>query len=306
MTRVCYFGYGDIGRHCLRSLVDAGVEVVGVFCRESDRRIIPDRPSVFSLANELGLRCYDVLRPTDKGFLEELRKNPPDYAVSIQYDRILKPSFLEIPTHGSLNLHFAPLPRLRGCFPTKWAIINNEPSGVTLHHILPGVDDGNLIAQEIVVLAADETDETLYHRLVKSGKRVFDAQVAAIADKSVSKGTPQNAEESSYYPKAMPHNGTIDWTRNAAWIERFIRAFTFAPHPAAQTSLGAVAVQITAPIKINGFSSLAPGAFERDESGALRIGCGDGSILVDRFIVDSKDVDAGGLIAVAGGLSRFK
>ena len=141
-TRVLFLGYGDIGVSCLAELLNAGCDVVGVFCRSSDRIERKDSPSVFTFARHEGLHCFTATDPGAPQFLDEIGQLRPDLLLSIQYDRILKPPLLAIPKQGSYNLHFGPLPRLRGCFPTKWAILGDEPSGVTFHCIDRGIDSG--------------------------------------------------------------------------------------------------------------------------------------------------------------------
>jgi methionyl-tRNA formyltransferase len=276
-----YMAYGEIGRFCLTELRAAGFDVVGVFCRASDRSEREDIPSVYTAARHAGLHVFPATDPGDPEFLEEARRLAPDLLLSVQYDRILKPPLLAIPRHGSYNLHFGPLPRLRGCFPTKWAILEDEPGGVTFHCIDPGIDTGDVIARTIVPLAPDETDQTLYGKLVEAGKALFVEQLGWMRSLAPPPALPQDAAEASYHPKQVPHDGVIDWSRDAAWIERFIRAFTFPPYPAARARLAGRDVQLRAPVEIGpGLRGRAPGEIERRGDGTDAVQCGRGRRLV--------------------------
>jgi methionyl-tRNA formyltransferase len=278
---ILYMAYGDIGRFCLTELLGAGLNITGVFCRTSDRTEREDAPSVFTAARRTGLHVFAATDPSDPAFLEEVRRLAPDILLSIQYDRILKPPLLAIPRHGAYNLHFGPLPRLRGCFPTKWAIIEDEPAGVTFHCIDPGVDSGDVIAQTIVPLAPDETDETLYHKLQEAGKRLFVEQIPWMKTLSPPQRQPQDPAAASYHPKRLPFDGIIDWSRDAAWVERFIRAFTFPPYPAAKAWLAGKEVEIRSPVEIGpDLPGRGPGEVAFEENGTVTVACGRGSIVI--------------------------
>jgi methionyl-tRNA formyltransferase len=294
---VLYMAYGEIGRFCLDRLLDHGFEVIGVFCRASDRRERDDTPSVYTAARCAGLHVFAATDPSDPAFLDEARELAPDLLLSVQYDRILKPPLLAIPRHGSYNLHFGPLPRLRGCFPTKWAILEDEPGGVAFHCIDPGIDTGDVIARAVVPLSPDETDATLYGRLVEAGKAVFVEQLGWMRALNAPPALPQNGEEASYHPKRIPFDGVIDWSRDAAWVERFIRAFTFPPYPAAKTWLEGREIQLRAPVGIGpDLPELRPGEIVFDD-GAATVRCGEGSLIVRTVLVEGRETPVSELIS---------
>lgn len=270
----------------MEELLAAGCEIAGVLCRQSDRAE-HDRgaPSVWSAARRLGLRRFSATDPNAADFVAEVRHLAPDLLLSVQYDRILKPPLLAVPSHGAFNLHFGPLPRLRGCFPTKWAILDDEPAGVTLHAIDPGIDTGDVVGQVVVPLAADETDETLYHKLEQAALALFREQVPWMRALRPPDRRPQDAAAASYHPKAIPHQGIIDWRREAAWIERFIRAFTFPPHPAARTWWRGEEVQIRAPVAVAGGLAGAPGEISPAGDGAVAVRCGAGSLRIAEVVL---------------------
>src|SRR5262249_37654473 len=177
VPKVLYLGYGATGRACLADLLAAGCEIAGLLCRAGDRHPEGGPAAVFRYAHEQGLPCFAAPAPNSPSFLAEVERLAPDLLLSIQYDRILKPPLLALPRHGAWNLHFGPLPRLRGCFPTKWAILGDEPAGVTFHAIDPGIDSGDIVAQTIIPLAPGETDQSLYHKLEEAAVALFRKQL---------------------------------------------------------------------------------------------------------------------------------
>lgn len=284
--RVLYLGYGAVGCACMAELIAAGCEVAGVLCRQGDRAE-HDRggTSVWSDARRLGLRLFTATDPNAPDFVAEVRRLAPDLLLSVQYDRILKPPLLAVPSHGAFNLHFGPLPRLRGCFPTKWAILGDEPAGVTLHDIDPGIDSGDVIAQVVVPLAADETDETLYHRLERAALALFREQLPWMRELRQPPRRPQDEASATYHPKEIPYRGIIDWHREAAWVERFIRAFTFPPHPAARTWWNGEEVQIRAPVALGDALPGSPGEILSCGGKGIAVCCGTGSLHIDEVIL---------------------
>jgi len=290
IPRVLYMGFGEVGVFCLARLLEAGFEVVGAFCRASDRTEREDATSVYSSARRAEVPCFAATDPNAPDFLEEARRLAPDLLLSIQYDRILKPPLLAIPRHGAWNLHFGPLPRLRGCFPTKWAILEDEPGGVTFHAIDRGIDSGDVLAQTIVPLAPGETDESLYQKLQEAGKRLFVEQIPWMKTLSPPSRRPQDPAAASYHPKRLPYDGRIDWSRDAAWIERFIRAFTFPPYPAAKTSLAGREVEIRAPVEIGpDLPGRLPGELVPRPDGAVAVQCGSDSLSVRRVLFQGEE-----------------
>lgn len=285
--RVLYMGYGGVGCFCLTELLDAGFDLVGVFCRASDRTEAPESSSsVLTLARQHGLHCFGVTDPNEPTFVAEVGSLAPDLLLSVQYDRILKVPLLSVPRHGAFNLHFGPLPRLRGCFPTKWAIIDDEPAGVTFHCIDPGIDSGDVIARTLVPLAPGETDASLYHKLEEAGKALFREQIGWLRELRPPVRIPQHDEEASYHPKRLPFDGVIDWSRGAAWVERFIRAMTFPPHPAARTWYEGEEVQLRAPVAVEeGPTGRPAGELVFRGEDAIAVSCGDGWLVAQEVIL---------------------
>lgn len=306
--RVLYMGYGHAGVACLEELLGAGFDVAAAFCRASDRNEQPgDRASVFTCARAHGLACCAATDPNAPVFLAEAARLAPDLLLSVQYDRILKPPLLAVPRHGAFNLHFGPLPRLRGCFPTKWAILEDEPAGVTFHAIDPGIDSGDVVAQTIVPLAPGETDETLYRKLERAGIELFAAQIPWMRALSPPPCRPQDGAASSYHPKRLPFDGVIDWRSEAAWVERFLRAFTFPPYPAARTWHRGEEVQIRAPAAVEAdLAGLAPGEFLLDHNGRLAVACGSGSLRVARVLLGGTERPPSALGVAPGEKGRFE
>lgn len=88
-----------------------------------------------------------------------------DMILSYGYLHILKDDFLKRFPRRIVNMHISYLPWNRGKDPNLWSFLEDTPKGVTIHFIDPGVDTGEIIAQELVEHHSDDTLRSSYSRL---------------------------------------------------------------------------------------------------------------------------------------------
>ncbi|WP_445147912.1 formyltransferase family protein [Baekduia sp. Peel2402] len=133
--------------------------------------------------------------------------------VSHGYRRILRADVLDAAPGPVVNLHIALLPYNRGADPTLWSVLEDTPSGVTIHHVDAGVDTGDVIAQRAVLLAGDDTLATAYARLQEAMAALFAETWPAIAS-----GTAPRA------PQPPPPSGTVHRVADRAAVEHLLTA----------------------------------------------------------------------------------
>ena len=93
-----------------------------------------------------------------------IAKAQPDAVVISSFNRILPKDVLA--TSCFINVHYSPLPRYRGRANVNWAIINGEETAaISIHLVTPGLDDGNLLFQEQIVIGENDTVQSIYDRL---------------------------------------------------------------------------------------------------------------------------------------------
>lgn len=88
-----------------------------------------------------------------------------DMILSYGYQYILKDDLLRQFPRRVINMHISYLPWNRGKDPNLWSFLEDTPKGVTIHFIDPGVDTGEIIAQELVEHRSDDTLRSSYSRL---------------------------------------------------------------------------------------------------------------------------------------------
>src|SRR6202035_5999922 len=96
-----------------------------------------------------------IRSPEAQALLEKLA---PDAIVIIAYGQIIPARLLPIPKLGWINLHASLLPKYRGAAPINWAIANGESiSGLTTMRIDAGMDTGDMLLQQQIEIAPNET-----------------------------------------------------------------------------------------------------------------------------------------------------
>jgi methionyl-tRNA formyltransferase len=214
-------------------------------------------------------------------YREELAEMRPDFLFSIQYRPLIKEPILAIPARGSFNLHFGLLPRYGGCYPVAWAILNGEPSaGVTLHHMTPRFDDGDIVAQRSVPVTENTTARELFDRLSDTGAALF----AAVYDDLLANRLAAKAQDISqqlYYGKDsidFQKDALLDWQQSAREIQRRICAFSFEPF-----QLPVTGIQLGESNVIRATVSDTQVIFKEGSQGSpgeVIASCEDGSVLV--------------------------
>lgn len=237
--RIVFFGTPQFAVPSLRALVGEGFDVAAVVTPpdrprgRSRSRLVPPRVKV--VAQEEGIPALQPARPSDPGFVEELRTLAPDIGVVVAYGHILKPELLAIPQHGMINVHASLLPKLRGAAPIEHAILQGlEETGVTVMQMEAGMDTGPILHQLTTPIAPDETGGELGVRLAELGALALVEALAMIAT-GTAEPVPQHGADATYAPKITREMTRIRWDRPTDEVARLVRAFD--PRPGAWTTV---------------------------------------------------------------------
>jgi len=96
-----------------------------------------------------------------------------DWIIAYGYKHILREPLLSRFAGRIINLHISALPWNRGYDANFWSWLEHTPKGVTIHQIDAGIDTGPILAQEPVVVSADETLKTSYWKLRRQIENLF-------------------------------------------------------------------------------------------------------------------------------------
>jgi methionyl-tRNA formyltransferase len=111
---------------------------------------------------------------------------------------IVRAPVLSVPRIGTLNAHQGALPRFRGMNVIEWAIFDRATPTITIHFVDPGVDTGDIVAEERVPLHAGDTLNTVRERASAQQVGLLVRTVNAAVYGSLPR-RPQRAEEGLQY-----------------------------------------------------------------------------------------------------------
>jgi methionyl-tRNA formyltransferase len=175
---------------------------------------------------------------------EKIRNNPdlqkrlgelaPDTIIVVAYGRLIPPWMLTLPRYGNLNLHASLLPKYRGAAPIQWVVANGETeTGVTTMRIDEGLDTGDILLQQRVPIASQQTAVELSPILAAAGAELMVRTLAGL-EQGTLKAVQQDSDLATLAPILQREDGRVDWNRTARQI--FDRWRGFQPWPGAFTS----------------------------------------------------------------------
>lgn len=241
--RIVMMGTGTFAEPTFQALIaEFGADVVGLVTQpERDRgnKRGSTRQTGQGMANIAQAAGIPVAQPESINApegLAQLRTWQPDLLVVAAYGQILSPDVLRIPTRGTINVHASLLPKYRGAAPVAYAILHGErQTGVTIIQVTPGLDSGDMLAQEALAIQPDDTTGSLEARLAQLGARLAVGVVRRYAAGEPVVGIPQDPRQVTKAPKIRKEFGLIRWHQPAEYLERFVRAMQ--PWPTAYTFL---------------------------------------------------------------------
>ena len=132
-----------------------------------------------------------------------------------------------------------------------------------------GLDTGPVLIQEPIPIGPDDTAQTLHDRLAGLGARLI---VKALEVPSAP--VPQDDSIATYAPKLDRNEARLDWTEEAANIDRKVRAFN--PTPGAWTTCSGSPLKIWRTSIGEGVSAAA-GTVCSTSGGAITVAAGGGT-----------------------------
>ena len=244
--RVIFMGTPDFAVGTLQALIDSEHEVAAVVTQ-------PDKPKgrgkamqftpVKEAAAEAGIPVLQPRRLRDPGVFEELEAYQPDAIVVVAFGQLIPKNILDLPKYGCVNVHASLLPKYRGAAPIQWAVIDGEEkSGVTTMLMNEGLDTGDILLQEEVVLAEDETGGSLFDKLSDVGAKLLIRTLEGLREGTVTPAAQPEQSTTAYAAMLKKDMGMIDWTQPAVKIERLIRGLN--PWPSAYTVMDSKTLKI--------------------------------------------------------------
>ncbi len=160
---------------------------------------------------------------------EEIKKYKPDLIVTCAYGQIVPKGVLDIPRLGCINVHASLLPKYRGGAPIQHAIMNGEKeTGITIMYMDEGMDTGDMIDSEKVLIDSKDTLSTLSLKLSKTGAELLERVLPSIID-GTNKRVKQDDHMATYARIIKREDERLDFHKKALEIYNQIRALNIEP-----------------------------------------------------------------------------
>lgn len=240
-VRTVFIGTSEEGASVLEALIADTLYEVTAAVTQPDRPVgrkqvlTPTPIKDIAVANKL--KVYTPERNRKK-YREIMELEKPELVVTISYGEFLPKSVLKYPKYKCINIHYSLLPKLRGAVPVQMAILKGfKKTGVTISIMEKGCDTGDILAQQEINLAGNETTVSLKEILIPMGKELLMNTLPKWVEGKIKPVPQPDCEECPCYRDDISkEKAQINWENmEPEYIERMIRAFL--PWPVAWTVL---------------------------------------------------------------------
>jgi methionyl-tRNA formyltransferase len=227
--KIVFMGTPDFAVPTLLALVEAGHEVVAAYTQPPrpagrGKKLQPSPVQLVAEARGIAVRYPVSLKGAEEQ--AEFAALGADLAVVAAYGLILPQAILDAPRLGCLNVHGSLLPRWRGAAPVQRAILAGDAlTGVTIMQMERGLDTGPMLAKAETAVDGKTAGE-LTAEIAVLGAALM---VEVLADLPGHPPVVQPEDGVTYAAKIDKAESRLDFAREAADVERQVRAFAPAP-----------------------------------------------------------------------------
>jgi methionyl-tRNA formyltransferase len=277
---IAIIGQAAFGESVLNALMDAGENIVGVFC-SPDTTGRPVDP-IKATAELHGIPVFQFKRMRDADAIDAFKNLNADLGVMAFVTDIVPMEILQAPSQGTIQYHPSLLPKHRGPSSINWPIIQGETkTGLSIFWPDDGLDTGPILMQKEVAVGPDDTLGSVYFdHLFSLG---VDAMVESVA--LVKSGNAPRIEQDhtlmTYEGWCRAVDTVIDWSDSVDAIYNLVRGAD--PSPGAGSTFNGESVQFYNASKGADSPSETPGTILSIGGEGLEIACTGGTITIRRI-----------------------
>lgn len=287
--RIVFAGTPDFAARHLAALLSSEHEVIAVYTQ-------PDRPAgrgkkltaspVKNIALEHDIPVYQPENFKSDEAKQELADLNADIMVVVAYGLLLPQAVLDTPRLGCINVHGSILPRWRGAAPIQRSIwAGDAETGVTIMQMDIGLDTGDMLSIATLPIEATDTSASMYEKLAELGP---DALVECLADIASGKAVAekQDDELANYAKKLSKEEARINWSDDAAHIERCVRAFN--PWPMSHFEAAENSIKVWQSRVAEQTSDKPAGTILQADKTGIYVATGQGVLVLEQLQVPGK------------------
>ncbi|EGQ8065176.1 methionyl-tRNA formyltransferase [Vibrio parahaemolyticus] len=287
--RIVFAGTPDFAARHLAALLSSEHEVIAVYTQ-------PDRPAgrgkkltaspVKNIALEHNIPVYQPENFKSDEAKQELADLNADIMVVVAYGLLLPQAVLDTPKLGCINVHGSILPRWRGAAPIQRSIwAGDAETGVTIMQMDIGLDTGDMLKIATLPIEATDTSASMYEKLADLGPQ---ALIDCLTDVASGKADPvkQDDELANYAKKLSKEEARINWSDDAAHIERCVRAFN--PWPMSHFEAAENSIKVWQSRVAEQTSDKPAGTIVQADKTGIYVATGNGVLVLEQLQVPGK------------------
>lgn len=225
--KIIFMGTPSFSCPTLEKLInDKDFEVLAVYTREpqiSGRGHKITNSAVHNLALKHNIKVITPRSLKSPEVQKEFSDFQADVAVVVAYGLILPEPILTGTKLGCVNIHPSLLPRWRGAAPIQHTLMaGDQKSGITIIKMDKGLDSGDMICQEKIILNKKENYGNLSEFFSQTGAEVLIKTLRSIRDKKFNL-TKQDDNLSTYAHKIKKEECEINWNSSVIEIDQKVR-----------------------------------------------------------------------------------
>lgn len=213
MNNITFFGSSEFSVFCLEELKKLGllpVLIVTTPDQPTGRglKLTPNVVKIWAEANNIACLAPEKL---DSNFSSQLQIEQLNLFLVASYGKIIPKRIIDLPKHGTLNIHPSLLPKYRGPSPLQTQILEDKKKvGVTIMLIDEKIDHGPIVTQEKMEIANWPVKfENLEKLTAELGVKLL-ASILEAWIEGTTKGEEQNHEQATFTKKIEKADGLID------------------------------------------------------------------------------------------------
>ena len=234
--KIVYVSGVKFGYSLLEEILEHKFEISAVISySDSKKSVYSDFASFDSICNKFNIQNIKVNNINDAENIEFIKSLKPDLILVMGWSQLLKKDVIEISRLGVIGSHPTELPKYRGRAPIPWSVIKElRRSALTFFYIEEGIDNGDIFAQDFFSISSEDDATSLYVRITNLGKQMIIKNLKLLQNNNAKRIKQDQSKFIEYWPKRIPDDGLIDWSKPCKEIDILIKATTH-PYPGAFT-----------------------------------------------------------------------
>jgi methionyl-tRNA formyltransferase len=223
--RVVFIGTVQFSLKVLEKLLSIKANIVGV-CTKKESFFNSDFADLVPLCenNEIPyIQTEDINSNNNIKWIKDLK---PDIIFCFGWSSLINEELLMLPPMGIIGYHPSKLPMNRGRHPLIWALVLGlKESASTFFFMRKGVDDGDILSQEIFKIEYEDDAMSIYNKVINIALIQIEKFLPQLEQNKYLR-TKQNHTISNTWRKRNIIDGQIDFKMNSYSIYNLVRALS--------------------------------------------------------------------------------